>query len=150
MGNYISQSDIEGRFPSDSTELALITTDDTGATTPDAAVIAEAIDDAEGIIDSYVGLKYVVPMTSVPLAIVRAAVSLAIYFLYENKSTARADENIRKNYEDALQYLKDVSAGKAVIVGATGVEQTLAQDPSTVSYFSAEDRVFSRTKLETF
>lgn len=148
---YISQSDIEGRFPEDSNELILITTDDTTALTPDADVISNAIDDAEGICDSYVGAKYVVPLTDVPLAIKRAAVSIAVYFLYENKSTARADENIRKNYEDALAYLKDVSAGKAIIVGATGLEPTLNNDGlNSSTSLSANDRMFSRSLLESF
>lgn len=148
MGNYIDQSNIEARFPADSNELTLITTDDADAVAPDPDVITEAITDAEGMIDSYVGKRYVVPLSPVPAIVEKLAVTISLYYLYTSVSNIRHDENIEKNFEKAIEFLKDVSKGNAVLQGATGVEISRSDSLSEGNAFSANDRVFSRTLLE--
>lgn len=75
----------------------------------DTAVVDEAIADACAVIDSYVGVKYAVPMTDVPPIVEDLAKSIAIYKLH----TYLPDAKVEKDYEDAMAMLKAIAEGKA-------------------------------------
>jgi len=64
---YCSQTDIQKLIPTQ--ELAELTTE--SGSTPDAAVVSEAIAKADAEIDSYLGIIYAVPL-SVPPARIKA------------------------------------------------------------------------------
>lgn len=146
---YITQTNITDRISE--AELILITTDDPAAVAPDSDKVNAAIADADGVIDSYVGKRYVVPMTDVPKVIVRHCVSLAVSFLYRDRSTPRDDENIKDNYDEAIAFLKDISVGKAILHGVSSTTELSPADANvTMGYFDAEDRVFTRDNLTGF
>jgi len=81
----------------------------------DADVAGKALADACGEADAYLGVRYSLPLTApVPLVLVAVVCDIARYRLYENRAT----EEVRKRYEDAVRWLRDVSRGAAVLPGA--------------------------------
>lgn len=145
---YITQTDITNRISEE--ELVRLTTNSATATSVAATPVDEAIADAEGEIDSYIGKRYSVPLTDIPKVIVRHGVSIAVYYLYSSKGTGRGDENIKDNYDNAITFLKDVAAGRAVLQGASSNVELSKDSTYRPGYFSADDRVFSREKLNGF
>lgn len=79
-----------------------------------STVVDRALADADAIIDSYVAARYIVPMVPTPAVVVSTACVIARYKLHEDHAT----ELVRKDYEGAIAWLRDVAAGRAQIVGA--------------------------------
>lgn len=108
-----------------------------------STVVSRALADADAIIESYVGARYVVPMAPVPAVVVEKACVIARYKLHED----HASELIRKDYESAIAWLRDVAAGRAVIVGAVVPGSTSDGNFSAVAV-GAPVGVFSGDVLE--
>jgi len=139
MGNYIGQSDLALRMTSD--ELVQLSDFD-GDGTADSTVIARAVSDAESLIDSYVGARTAVPLTTVPDQVKTLAVSLAIYYLHLGRRSVT--EDIRKQYDADLRYLRDVAAGKATL----GDTDQQAGAPHPTPKHDGQDRVWGRDQME--
>lgn len=118
-------------------ELAELTAE--SGEVPDSLIIAEAISKAEAEIDSYLGVKYVVPLSAPPARVKTLAVELAIYHLYSRRSVMPPVR--QQNYEEAVAFLKQVAAGQVVIVGPQGEPPTVAKE---VADFTNAIRAFSR------
>jgi phage gp36-like protein len=136
---YCTQEDLLKLVPE--LELAQITAESGDA--PDAAVVSEAIAKAEAEIDSYLAVRYQLPLAAVPARVKSLAVDLSLYHLYSRRSVA--PEVRRTRYEDAVAFLKLVGAGKAEIVGAAGME--LPGDVQDVTEITSAARVFDRDKM---
>lgn len=81
----------------------------------DAEVASMAIADACGEADAYLGVRYSLPVTApLPPMLVAVVCDIARYRLHEDRPT----EEVRKRYEDAVRWLRDVSRGAAVLPGA--------------------------------
>lgn len=93
-------------------ELIGLTDDESAGIINDDRVTA-AVAKADGIIDSYCGQVESVPFVVVPAVIKQHSMTLAIYFLFARRSAV--PEIRRKNYEDAIGHLKDISTGKAAL-----------------------------------
>ncbi len=106
---------------------------------PDSLIVAAAIGKAEAEIDSYLGVKYVVPLSAPPDQVKALAVDLAIYHLYSRRSIV--PPVWQQRYDAALAFLKQVVAGQAVIVGPQGEMPTLTKE---ITDSSGAMRVFSR------
>ncbi|MEX3690092.1 gp436 family protein [Paraburkholderia sp. BR14263] len=87
--------------------------------------LQDALDDASAEIDSYLGMRYVLPLAdavlltplSTPTVLVRACCDIAIY----NAQSLRPQDDIkdaRKRYEDWMKVLKLMSTGDTQITGA--------------------------------
>lgn len=110
---YASVADLVARFGED--ELIDLTDRDeprTGAVVE--AVAQAAIADAAGEIDAYLGVRYALPVAPVPAHLVTVACDVARYRLHG----VRVTEEVRTRYDDALRWLKDVAAGRALLPGA--------------------------------
>lgn len=127
---YCSQDDILKFIPQ--AELAELTAE--SGEVPDSLVVAEAIGQADGEIDSYLGVKYPVPLASVPAQIKALSVDLAIYRLYARRSVAPPVR--RKKYEEGVAFLRQVAAGQVTVPGIGGEPYTAELD--------SEPRLFSR------
>lgn len=106
----------------------------------DVGVVDRAIADADAEIDSYLGVKYDIPLNPVPAIVATASATIAMYRMSSDSGTL-TDEK-RRRYEDLIRWLRDVAAGKAVLDGGT-------EPPSKsggVRYWT-ESREYSRTKL---
>lgn len=133
---YCTQTDIETLIPMK--ELAELTTE--SGDTPDSSVIDAIISKAESEIDSYASACYVTPFASIPDIIRSLSVDMAIYHLYSRRSAVPIIRRTR--YEDAIQFLGDVVAGKCNIVGAGGGE--ISNKSSEIAEIVSSGRVFSR------
>lgn len=130
---YAIQQDLVDRF-GDQELLQL--TDRTNSGSIDAAVVAKALADADAEIDSYLCVRYALPLASVPEIIARLACDMARYYLYDERAT----EQVSKRYDNAVKLLKSIASGAASI----GVDSANAQ-PATEggAQVDANDRVFT-------
>ena len=81
---------------------------DADATTVDNDRVTAAIAWAQDIIDSYIGGRYSLPLTTVPLVIGSAAADLARYQL----DSLCPREDVRQRYDDRIKWLSQVCQGK--------------------------------------
>jgi len=104
---YCTQQDLADRISQ--TDLVTLS-DQNGDGNPDLVVVAKAIRDADALIDSYLSVKFTVPVSPVPDVLRTRAVNLAIYFLKLGRDSVT--EDARKQYEDDVKWLEAVVAGK--------------------------------------
>lgn len=104
---YAVRADLEDRYGAD--ELTQ------RETMLPAGAVAQALADADAVIDGYMAGRYAVPLSPVPANLPRVACQLARYGLLGNA----ADDRARKDYEDAIAWLKDVAAGRVILTEAT-------------------------------
>lgn len=77
----------------------------------DTAAVDAAIAGAAAEVDSYLGQRYAVPLAEpVPAAVADATLTIAWYRLHTDRAS---DPDLRIRYEDAVRWLRDVSAGRA-------------------------------------
>ncbi len=142
---YCGQSDLEKKIsPAELIQL----TDDAHAGTIDATVIAAAIDEADTLINSYVGKVKMTPLSPVPGLIKNLSVTLAIWSLFVRHSTVDAVR--QKANDDAVKTLQAIAQGTVTL----GVEEAAALPETTeggpVSSTSVADRVFTRDSMGGF
>lgn len=84
-------------------------------------VIDAAINEADSDIDGYAAKRYVVPFSPVPSKVKNLSADLATFNLFKKRAILFGGE-IPKAYrdmrDDAANFLKDVSTGKALLDGA--------------------------------
>lgn len=78
-------------------------------TSPNA--VEQALQDASEEIDSFVGVKYQLPLPSKPSTLVRVACNIARYRLYYAQPT----EEVAKRFDDEMKYLSALASGKAIL-----------------------------------
>jgi phage gp36-like protein len=139
--SYIVQADIEKRLTAE--ELVQLSDYDAdGSGDPD--VVAQTIADAQALVDSYVGARTAVPLTTVPGHIVTLTCNMAIYYLYLRRRSVTDD--VRKQYDADVAYLRDVATGK-VTLGDAG---QAAGEPHPTAKHQEQPRLFDREKLRDF
>jgi phage gp36-like protein len=133
---YCTQSDIEVRIgPADLVALA----DHDGDGDADSAVVQGAITSAEALIDSYLSVRYAVPVAPAPDALKSRAVSLAVYFLRLGRDSVTDD--VRAQYRDDVDWLGRVVAGQV----ALGVEPPPADGSAAPGVrYESQRRLFGR------
>jgi phage gp36-like protein len=135
---YCSEDDLLKMIPQ--SDLADLTVE--SGEVPDSLIIAEAISKADAEIDSYLGVRYVTPLTPTPSQVKALSVDLAIYHLFSRRSIVPPAR--QKNYDAAVAFLKQVAAGEMVIVGPQGELPTVAKE---VTDSTSARRTFSRRTL---
>lgn len=140
--SYCTQNDILNELD---TDILIQLTDDADEDAIDAAKVAAAIDKAEEEIDGYCGMRYSVPFATVPGRVLHLCVDIAIYHLYARRQGA--PEQRQRAYDNAVRFLRDVSAGKASLGendpdGAPAAAETPQIAQAT--------RIFSRDDLKGF
>ncbi len=143
--SYCTQDDILERI----SEAELIQlTDDENTGSADADTITRAIADADEEIDSYVGVRHIVPLDPVPALARKLSAEMAIYNLFGRRQ-AGPPEHIEKRYNAAVRLLELIAKGQASL-GAQDPEGTppTADAPQMASTNPA--RVFTRDKLRGF
>ncbi len=137
---YCTQADIETRIGAD--DLAALADHD-GDGSPDAGVVDGAIRSAEALIDSYLSLRFAVPVElpggEGPEALTTRAVNLSVYFLRLGRDSVT--EDARAQYEDDVAWLGQVVAGRVSL----GVEPAPAEGGAAIGARSeARPRLFGR------
>ncbi|WP_416053127.1 gp436 family protein [Cupriavidus basilensis] len=134
---YATQSDMAARFGED--ELVELTDRDrTGAV--DAGVLAGALDDASGEIDSYLAGRYAVPLAQAPRFLSGLCCDIARYRLCG--AGTRLTEVINDRYRNATRFLEKVSSG-AVSIGPVGDTGTVPAADNPV-IFNSGGKAFAR------
>lgn len=141
---YCTQDDLEALIPV--LELARLTTE--SGDEPDAVVVVGAIAAADAEIDSYLLVRYQLPLAVTPARVKALSMDLAIYKLFQRRSVS--NEARRTAYEDAVKFLQLVAKGLAVIEGADNVEPPgQTQDVTEIiSGGGLGERVFTRGKMQ--
>lgn len=136
---YCSQEDIAGQILG---ELLVQLTDGTD-NTPDSAIIDAQIVKAREEMEPYIASVLKLPLTTIPGSVNAACVKITVYRLYARVASrvGAIPENIRKDYESAISFLKDVAAGRAVIG-----EQN--KPPALVPIVKSNPRRFSQESMK--
>lgn len=101
---YATRNDLEARFgEGELQQLEMMQTVGNS--------IEEALQDASEEIDSYIAVKYVLPLPSIPSTLKRIACNIARYRLYFQQPT----EEIENRYKAEIDFLKRVADGKATL-----------------------------------
>jgi phage gp36-like protein len=104
--NYATANDLITRFGED--ELIQLVPDDTGANF-EAGRVDAALADASRHIDSYLRLRQAVPVDPAPQILVGVCADIARFKLHDDHAPDEAGDR----YKAAIQWLKDIAAGKA-------------------------------------
>lgn len=119
--------------------IALSRLHDPAGMTIDTVRVNAAIAYAEDEINSYIGLRYTSPFTSVPIVLGGKAADIARYQL----DSIHPREDVRKRYEDAIKWLILVASGKIDLSLGAGSLTQLPITPGTGSVGSLiPDQVF--------
>jgi len=100
-----------------------------------------ALDAASRVADSYLRARYTTPVTGYGVDLTRAVCSIAAWDLLSVRGfdpQRGGDEAVRLRAEDALRWLRDVSAGKAHLAGIT--ESESESWPEALGVVSDESR----------
>jgi phage gp36-like protein len=137
---YCTLEDMEKALPSQAvTQL----TDDEGDGTRVQERVDEAIAKADGEIDTYLGGRYAVPLSSVPEIVRSCSVDISVYHLYKRK-VEEVPPTRDDAYRNALRVLREIRDGKmklpvaeADTVSASGFAMGIVE----TSHFEEEAQV---------
>ncbi len=133
---YCTQSDVETRIGS-ADLIALADYDGDGVA--DGNVVEAAIEDACSLIDSYLSVRFAVPVSPVPDVLKTRAVNLTVYFLRLGRDSAT--EDARRQYEDDVAWMREVSRGEVSL----GIEPSAAEGDRTPGVlYHGQRRLFGR------
>lgn len=141
---YTTQQDLIDRFGA--VELAQLT-DEVDGQVIDPVVVAKAIADADAEIDSYLGVRYALPLSvsPIPPVLERIASDIARYYLFDDRVT----EAVRVRYQSAVALLKSFSAG-TVTLGGAAVPAPSPSSGAQLVRLRTRARVFSQEMLDDY
>lgn len=105
-------------------------------------ILEGALLDADVKINSYIAKRYTSPVSGGSPALRRVAEQIAYYYLHRDNYP----DTVRKAYEDAVDYLKQISRGD-VVLDIEGVEPTSSPAQAMVE---GPERIFSRESLKVY
>lgn len=119
-------------------ELVQLTAE--SGSTPDQSVVEAKIGEADSLIDSYVGVRYAVPMTSPPKIVNTLSVQITLYFLFMRRAQRLGGipDAIKQGYDGALRILESVSKGQI----------SLGTDPAPVASGASKNASFESDERE--
>ena len=116
--SYAARQDLIVRFG----EKELLGAAGTGAADArviDETKIAEALADADRIIDGYVGRRYATPVDPVPPLLTTLACDLARFRLRNrNEGNGNVSDIVRDRHKDAIKILEGIASGAQTLPGA--------------------------------
>lgn len=139
---YATQTDMEEHC-SESDLIALTDRADPPAGAIDADVLDAALVKASGLMDGYLKSRYVVPIAVVTADLTLRCVHIAYYLLHRDS----APDKVRKDYDDALRWLRDVADGRIVLTGTPAAAPEGSADSPQID---APDRTFTSDNMSGF
>ena len=138
---YATQTDIETLYGAD----ALAVADRDGDGVADAATVTRALEAASAEIDSYVGVRFDLPLAGTHPVLTQYCVDIALYRL--SVAATYVTEEGRQRYEDAIAGLKRVAKGEQflAIPPDPGSDEADFESPAPI-VSGGPDRVWSRDK----
>ena len=133
---YCTQADVATRIGN---ERLVSLADHDGDGAADSDVVQGAIDSADALMDSFLGVRYDVPLDPVPESAKTCAVNLAVYFLQLGRDSVT--EDVREQYQADLEWLRQVAAGRTTL----GADAPPAENESAPGVrYESEERAFGR------
>ncbi len=143
---YATQAEVEKLVPP---PILVQLADDNHDGVADTNVLTEALEWADDQINAYCGARYQVPFASVPGVINKAAVDLAVYYLYSRRATSDVPPIRKQRYDAVMKFLRDAADGKVSL----GVQPAPAEDAGSHDGVArtreTDDRVFTIKKSST-
>ena len=144
---YATQADIVSLYG----ENALFVADRDGDGTVDAQAVERALTSASAEIDTYIAVRYALPLREASPFLQTICVDIAVYRLALSADVL--SEEHRKRYEDAQAFLKRVSDGKATLIvtpqpdaNGEGSGESAASGPRPI-VVGGPERIFSRAQM---
>lgn len=139
---YADISDLTSRLSGD---LAILVADADNNGVADTAILQAALDDASAEIDQTLGSRYITPIDPAPDRLVRPAVDLAVFFLFQRRREALPAERARAAAE-ARATLAAIASGAAELHGGSPRLRALNTESTT----RKAPRHFDRGALEPY
>lgn len=101
------------------------------------------LDAASRVVDSYLATRYAVPFTVWPPSITQCVCKIAAWEYVSGqrgRQPGGPDEVIRLRFEDAMRWLREVSAGKVSLIGVTDVDAPVPDAPGAADVESDDLR----------
>ena len=136
---YAARIDLEARFSTD--EVTVL------EQTVGAGGVERALQDAAEEADSYVAVRYTVPLPSVPAPLKVAVCDIARFRLYKDRPT----EEVKYRYEQAIKWLKALARGEATLTfnpPLSSTEESAIVAPVTPVAGVIQSGVFSDAVLQ--
>lgn len=107
--------------------------------------IGSAVAEAESIITAHLAARYTLPLSTVPLLLVRIARSIVRYTLHSHLLTSSDDHPVIRDYKQAVVELNSIARGTMQL----GVASTPSPDAGTVQIAHGVQR-FPVSDLDAF
>lgn len=140
---YATLTDLETNFGK--VEINQLTDRDSNGIN-DAGVADKELDNATSKINTYLANKYTTPITDVSDYLNKVTCDIARYYLHKDRAT----EQVTKNYNNAIMWLKDIATGKAVLTNNSGVAIDAVGGVGGSVEYSASERMFTDDSLARF
>lgn len=147
-GRYASTADL---VPSLLTEtvLAQLSQADPDSDTPNDDVVATWIEDAEAEVDTYLGARYPLPLTTgIPAIVTRLTARIVRYRAYTSRP-GQVDAWLTTDYEGALKTLEAIASGK-LSIGLTAAGATTEPGPKSPIRTGSSAPVYGRAGTKGF
>jgi phage gp36-like protein len=137
-GGYCEQSDLESRISRQ--RLTQLTNDITSAASPDPAVVTSLILHGYDVINSKLGVAFVVPFVApVPGVVKRINTDLACYYAMQRRfSEMDVPSSWQKMYDDAMEMLDKIAEG-TIDLGAAETAGNEGEIVAPDKYIDFED-----------
>lgn len=139
---YATQQDAIDLYGADYITVS-VDRDDDGSI--DTTALSDSLDQATSELDSYIGVRYDLPLVTVPAVLVRFCVDVAVYVACPNPAEL-TEEKIRR-YDAAIKWAKGVAKGEVslgTVDTPTGVDE---EGGSITTNYDTDRRIFTRTKM---
>lgn len=138
---YATVDDMVQRFGA--TEMTRLTTPSDREMDGIVADVAEtALTSASGMMDSYIGRRYRVPMDVAPAAAIDVCCDIARFRLSTGDQKT-CPEEVRTRHKDAMQWLSDISRGLVVLE----LDEVTTGDESYAQVSTREHAPFGRGRF---
>lgn len=122
-------------------------TDDENSGSISTARVAEAIANADSLIDGFCGGRYSVPFSQPPALIRNISIRLAIYYLHERRG--RISDKLERSYDAQLKLLKQLSDG-TISLGVQPEPEANSAGDVAAGDCDEDDREFTKDRLAYF
>jgi len=92
----------------DLTEL----TDDDNTGEINASIVAAALEEASGRVESYCRMRYLTPLQQSD-DVKALTLDIAVYLLFSRRRETTVGETVQQRFDQAISFLKDIAAAKA-------------------------------------
>lgn len=96
-------------------------------------VVAKALVDAEAEVNSYVAVRYTLPLPSTPVLLTTAVCDIARFRLYNDRAT----DEVKYRYERQVKWLEHLAAGKVLLDFGAPLTEAQLEDTRPVAPVAA-------------